>query len=205
MCMKCVAVGGAMALALGLMGLGQAARADELGDKAKAIWLAQYKDRCYPIGGEMAQVEPERHALRFKYASEDADQDEQVHTLFAFSCFSGAYNFSSVYYLADEYDEIRALHFAKPAYDVTYVDAGNSDSAVKSIALTGFTAAEALTNPEYDPETMTLTEFAKWRGMGDASSRGAWTFHEGQFVLKAYAVDASYDGELNEIEIYSAQ
>ena len=63
--------------------------------------------------------------------------------------------------------------------------------------MTGYGTQLLLTNSEFDPDSMTITSHALWRGLGDAFSAGTWTFDEGQFVLIRYEVDAQYDGEAN--------
>ena len=52
-------------------------------------------------------------------------------------------------------------------------------------------------NSEYDEATRSITSYAKWRGLGDASSSGTWMFRDGTFTLVKYEVDASYDEEIN--------
>lgn len=65
----------------------------------------------------------------------------------------------------------------------------------------GFTASHELTNAEFDKTTNSISSFAKWRGMGDASSSGTWNFVDGQFVLKNYDVDPTYDEKENAVTI----
>jgi hypothetical protein len=123
-------------------------------------------------------------------------ENEYSATLYQFYCFSGAYNVNYVYYIKDEWDGVEPVSFAVPAFDVKYKD-DDYDSEVESIKVTGFTTLSMLTNAAFDPETGTINNTAHWRGLGDASSGGRWVFDEGQFVLKSYDVDPSYDGEIN--------
>ena len=52
-------------------------------------------------------------------------------------------------------------------------------------------------NSFYDDTSKSLQFFAKWRGVGDASSSGSYLFRDGDFTLTKYDVDASYDEEIN--------
>lgn len=117
-------------------------------------------------------------------------------TLYAFFCSSGAYNVNLVYYLEQPDAGAVPVAFAVPDYDVNYVD-DDYEGEVDSIQINGFTTQFTLTNPEFDPDSQTITNTALWRGIGDASSGGRWVFSKGAFVLKSYDVDATYDGEIN--------
>ena len=61
----------------------------------------------------------------------------------------------------------------------------------------GYRSAPELINSDYDEATQSIHAFAKWRGIGDASSVGKWIFRGGEFSLVRYEVDASYDEEIN--------
>src|SRR5690606_36836560 len=104
-----------------------------------------------------------------------------------------------------EYNEISILSLAEPTYDVLYGPAVLDPSAdfygenvnVDAINVTGLNATQTLVNATFDPKTRTITDFVKFRGIGDASSSGMWVFNNGYFIIKRYEVDASYDGEMN--------
>lgn len=130
----------------------------------------------------------------------DYSDTPQTATLYEFFCGAGAYNVQLVYFLEDEYSGPRPLSFAAPYFDVKYVG-DDFEGEVEAIDITGFQTQDMLTNPSFDPETMTITNSAHWRGIGDASSSGTWVFEDGIFVLKSYDVDASYDGEINPTRI----
>lgn len=117
-------------------------------------------------------------------------------TLYQFYCGSGAYNVQTVFYLDTAFNGPMALAFATPMIDVKYEN-DDFDGPVESIDITGFRSMDMLTNAAFDPDTMQISDGALWRGIGDASSSGIWVFAEGEFVLKTYDVDASYDGEIN--------
>jgi hypothetical protein len=90
---------------------------------------------------------------------------------------------------------LRELHFAAPELDIRYEN-DDTDAKVESINVIGFNTEDGLVNSEYDPDTMTIGSWSKWRGIGDASSIGRWIFRNGDFALVKFEVDASYDGEI---------
>ena len=164
-------------------------------DRARAMFEATAAATCDPDGPGSEDNAPESHAIGFRYSYDAAEDPERTAHLFRFFCFGGAYNEIHVYYIADDEGALSPLHFAEPQYDVRY--AGESDETVEAIAVTGFTATGQLVNSGYDREARTITAHSLWRGMGDASSTGTWTFLDGAFRLVHYEVDASYDGEIN--------
>ena len=140
-------------------------------------------------------AEPQSHQIGFRYDYETDADPEHLVTLFRFFCHRGAYNESHVYYLADETGEVTPLQFARPALDIRYED-DDHEKAVEGIRIVGFTTSPWLVNSDYDPQTRTIGEFSKWRGIGDASTTATWAFYQGSFRLVRYDVDASYDGEI---------
>ena len=131
--------------------------------------------------------------------SDKSEPDTKV-TLYVFECSMAAYNASEVFYLFDALG-LHRLSFAEPHMDITYKPGGEQDSKLKSMKVGGFTATEQLINAEFDDKTNSISSFSKWRGIGDASSNGTWVFDDGQFVLKDYDVDPTYDGEQNSITV----
>lgn len=169
--------------------------------QVQRIFQVAMKGICESLDPQSVLYPPTPEIYEIAGGGENEDYPEGPYRLYAFYCTAGAYNFGSVYYLADEFGEIRQAQFAIPEYDVTN-ETDDFDSAVTGIELTGFFAYGILINPDFDPKTNTLESFSKWRGMADASSSGQWVFRRGQFVLKSYDVDASYDGENNPVRIY---
>lgn len=135
---------------------------------------------------------------------EEYSESPSTATLYQFFCFAGAYNVNFVYMIETEYDGLIPLGFAAPYYDVKYVNDAYDD-AVEDITVRGFTTQLMLTNSRFDPDTETIENHAFWRGLGDASSSGRWVFDKGQFVLKTYDVDASYDEEINPVRVIEYQ
>jgi hypothetical protein len=131
--------------------------------------------------------------------SAKSEPDTKV-TLYVFECSMAAYNASEVYYLFDALG-LHRLSFAEPHMDIVYKPGGEDSSKLKSMKVDGFTATETLINSEFDDKTNSISSFSKWRGIADASSNGTWVFDDGQFVLKDYDVDPTYDGEQNSITV----
>jgi hypothetical protein len=84
------------------------------------------------------------------------------------SCFSGAYNFGSLF-LIDGVDGPEVLSFAD--YSEEY----------------GWTGTDQLINAEFDPKTGSLFSFAKGRGIGDCGSSGRWVWRQYAFQLRTFA------------------
>lgn len=159
-------------------------------ERAMEKFMATRLESCY---GERA--DPQAWDIGFHYPGDAADAPESKATLIQIFCRRGPYNEVFVYYLADPEGEVNELHFAEPVLDIRYE---NDDSAGKldSMNVIGFKTTDYLINPEYEPETRTLTSWAKWRGVGDASSLGRWIFREGDFGLVKFEVDPTYDGRI---------
>ena len=163
--------------------------------RARALFSSAHGEECMGgFGGD--DEDPQAHTIRYRsrYDTDDAAMREAQ--LFRFFCGRGAYNESHVYYLHDEVDGLRELHFAEPELAIRYQEP-DSDEKVESMRIIGFTTSHRLVNSFYDEETLTITSHSKWRGIGDASSIGRWLFRDGAFTLVQYDVDASYDGEID--------
>jgi hypothetical protein len=161
-----------------------------------ALFRDAFAERC-DLG--MAARDSEEamisYEMRFRYSYDSAGAPESVARLYRFLCGRGAYNESHVFIMADA-NQLKAVSFATPELDIRYED-DDYEKAVQSITVNGFRAVQELVNSDFDPGTLTLTSFAKWRGVGDASSVGTWILRDGEFSLTRYEVDASYDGEIN--------
>lgn len=166
-------------------------------ERAKAIYAAASVDVCPDSDGQLgADAEPEVYTFGYNESSDSADEPERTARLFRFLCGRGAYNEGHLYFATNRFGEVEPLHFAVPVLDIRYVD-DDSEKAVESVRIVGFSTKSQLVNSDFDLDTRTLHEFVKWRGLGDASSSGTWTFRDGRFALVHYHVDASYDGEHN--------
>lgn len=178
---------------------GQPVAADAALDQAKASYAATYGttcDRANPTTG-LPDDEPGDATIKYKDTNDAASDPERTARLISFPCASGAYNFSTVYYLWDDLSGVRQVQFPTPQFDVVYENPEETEnSPVKEITVTGFSASDQVINSEFDPADNAITSWEKWRGVGDASSNGKWVFRNGSFVLVKYDVDASYDGEI---------
>ena len=141
--------------------------------EVKDYFLAAYSKRCEFVLSEIefSDFTPESWELPFRYASDEADYPDRRMTLYRFPCTSGAYNFGEVFIAVREYEGIQPLQFAKPDLDIRY-DEATDDFKVESVAIAGYTATDILINPGFDPEARSISEYSKWRGVGDASSSG---------------------------------
>lgn len=163
--------------------------------RAKALYAEVKTGICPDFGGAFGETgEPESHTITFNYSFDRADDPERTVRLFRFFCSRGAYNEGHLYFVADDTGEVEPLHFAEPELDIRYAD-GKGEEVVEAIGIVGFSSKAQLINSGYDPETRTLSEVSRWRGLGDAFSAGRWMFRDGRFRLVHYAVDAAYDGE----------
>ncbi|WP_295810498.1 DUF1176 domain-containing protein [uncultured Nitratireductor sp.] len=179
-------------------GDGAAVQTDTVLADAKSLFASVYGDVCPPPPDDVTPVES--YTIPFNYSHESLDTPKHEARLFRFYCDRGAYNEIHAYILANEEGAVSPVQYPTPETSVQYVD-GNSDGEVEDIRTVGYTAEDTLVNSTYDPDTLTLTSHAKWRGVGDAFSAGTWIFREGTFTLVRYDVDASYDGEQNPITI----
>ncbi|WP_274426855.1 DUF1176 domain-containing protein [Chelativorans sp. YIM 93263] len=162
-------------------------------ERAKALFDRLYADRCQT--GSASPEAPQHHVLSFKYPYQDADEPPQEAHLFRFFCTRGAYNVTHAYLLENQRGELGPLTFATPALDIRYEDDANE--RVEDIRFTGYETVEMLVNSHFDPQAQEIVSHMRWRGLGDASSSGAWEFRSGGFTLVKYEVDASYDAEVN--------
>ncbi|MGE3830311.1 MAG: DUF1176 domain-containing protein [Parvibaculaceae bacterium] len=89
-------------------------------------------------------------------------------TLYVSSCFSGAYNFGSLF-LIDGLDGLEPIAFAD--YSDEY----------------GWTGTNQLVNADFDPKTGSLTSFAKGRGIGDCGTSGRWVWRQYVFQLREFS------------------
>lgn len=171
---------------------------DAVRGKASAAFRATYAGICDTLAAdaEDGAADPEVHDLPLRYSYQEASEPDRHATLFGFRCLSGAYNTASVFYLAGDAGELRQLQFAEPDLDIRYEDE-ETQNKVESIATIGYTTTDMLVNPEFSPETKTLTSFNKWRGIGDASSISEYLFRGGDFTLVRYEVDPTTNGEID--------
>jgi len=171
---------------------------DAVLEEARNAFAATHAKQCTSLAPDQPDdaVKLEEHTISFHAVGTAHDTPDEKARLFRFFCTSGAYNEIHVYYLADEANGVRELHFAVPELDIQYEN-GNSEGKVEAINVIGFRSEGQLINSTYDDATKTITSHGKWRGVGDASSNGTWLFRNGDFSLVQYDVDASYDGEVN--------
>ncbi|HMN67348.1 MAG TPA: DUF1176 domain-containing protein [Bdellovibrionales bacterium] len=172
------------------------ASADAVNDKINAILNAD--SECALVEGE--EREP---AQKFEFTYKDYDGNDVTMEIYQANCMNGAYNFVSRFFIkSPDYDQISPVSFAQPKVD--YVIVGENEAArVKSWTIVGYTAMSSAVNAEFDPVTKTIVTYAKYRGIGDASSSGTWVYDDAsyEFVLKRFMEDPTFNTELDPIEI----
>jgi hypothetical protein len=187
-----------VSLAMGLLLLSAPVVADEKSDAADILAARKFAE---PVLGKQCDFgydqqgvpEGENLVYRLTYRSKGQDQDspDYKRTLVQLACYAAAYNFSSVYLLRND-DEGEGgwelLSFAEPLADFDYADEYFSKLKAPP-KVTGYSTSTQLQNSEFDEASKTITESAKWRGVGDSWSIGEWQFDEGAFVLKRYEID----------------
>ncbi|MGE0279817.1 MAG: DUF1176 domain-containing protein [Rhizobiaceae bacterium] len=181
-------------------GEGQPVGGDAVLEQAKASYVALYGQSCDQANSATGLPDgpPADNTIKYRNKDDAATDPERTARLISFPCFMGAYNTSQVYYLWDEISGLKQVEFPTPDFDVVYENPDDTEnSKVKEITVTGFYAVDQVINSEFDPAHNTIISWEKWRGVGDASSNGTWTFRDGNFVLVKYDVDASYDGEID--------
>lgn len=85
--------------------------------------------------------------------------------LHIYSCFSGPYNFSHLFYVVRRGGEIAPILFADYADDY------------------GWLGTDQLFNYDFDPKSGWLHSFYKSRGLGDCGSTGTWVWNNDLFRL----------------------
>lgn len=172
---------------------------DPVKAKVMAIFRVAYKGICQTLeaDAEPTAADPEVHEITFRYQNTPETEPESKRTLFKFGCITGAYNTGEVYYIADDYGEVRQLQFAEPDLDIRYQDP-DEQTKLESMTIIGWETTDQLVNSFYDDKEKSLTSWAKWRGVGDQSSTAKYIFRDGDFVLVHYNVDPTADGEIND-------
>ncbi len=122
--------------------------------------------------------------------------------LVRFPCLLGAYNEVHVFVLSDQNGVATPVFFPSPQISIRWVP-GSGDAIAEAITQTGEAEMREVVNPDYDPDARVVTEYNKWRGLGDAHSMTRWGYVEGRFRLMRFEVDASYDGEINPVLLIS--
>ena len=183
--------------AFSVLALPVAAKDKSLEAEAKALHQLAGGQYCEPLENAY-DPEDVYKSWTFSYPMRwSGDGEEEEITLIRIWCMAGAYNVSHAYYTYRDYEGLMPLAFAMPAFKTRYAVEDDIDSALEGIDVTGMNATTVLVNSQFDPETRMISSYGLWRGIGDASDAGAWAFSDGEWTLKHYEIDASYDGETN--------
>ncbi|MEZ5781083.1 MAG: DUF1176 domain-containing protein [Rhizobiaceae bacterium] len=167
-------------------------------DTVQNAFKATYGSVCQTLSesAEPDASDAQITELSYRDSWQAANEPDRKARLFRFQCLYGAYNSNQVYYIENEIDGIRQLQFAAPELDVHY-EGNDPEGTLEAVNVIGYRTVDMLVNSEFDPDTLSLKSFNKWRGVGDASSTSTYLFRSGTFTLTKYEVDASYDGEVN--------
>jgi hypothetical protein len=168
-------------------------------EDVKGKFSTDMKGQCPKVAETLGgKNEPESFAFSYRRNGSEKSEPELKVRLYQFDCLFGAYNEVNVFYIVDS-DGLHRLSFARPHFDIAYAD---QDSAkLKSLKVTGYDTTDQLVNASFDPNTNMISDFSKWRGLADASSNGTWVFDQGEFVLRDYSVDPTFDDEQNPIDL----
>lgn len=183
-------------LPLLLLLLAGPALADDLDDRATAVFRAAFAEACtaaFAEDGSLAEP-PERHDVT---APTSYGGEPEAMVLWQFRCNIGAYNLQSVFLAQSAFNGIVPLSFAHPDLDVVLEDPDNEESAVKAVNIVGWSSSPFVVNGVFDPASGTISAQGLWRGLGDASDASVWKLIDEGFRLVRFDVDASYDGQVN--------
>lgn len=168
------------------------AGADIKEQQANQMAKALGKEACPLLHQKQRSKGFDAEQFTFTHRSKLDDAD-RTYILFRVPCWLAAYNQGDAYVLFDSYGEAKIVPFAVPSYEVTYT--GDDYEKVASINVTGYRSKWSIVFSNFDTNTLEISEFNKSRGLGDAFTTGVWRFENGDFVLKTYSVDGSYDGQ----------
>lgn len=186
-------------LAVGVVLTPGAARADDVRQIATAMkWAQKAAGEGCNFAASARRSERARshlYQIRYRHPGQDQDSPDTVFPLYELLCARRSYDATFIY-LTKQGGAFRILSFAEPKLDYDYTD--ESFSSLRSPPkVAGYTAASTLSDSAFDPKTNSISMNAKWRKEGDAWSSGTWQFNDGQFVLKRYDVDPTYEGSLD--------
>ncbi|WP_417308940.1 DUF1176 domain-containing protein [Devosia sp.] len=172
---------------------------------AKRLFVLAFTEECSAaIDGGYGGIEPQIYDLSYRESYDDADMADRTFRLYQFTCDAGAYNVSSIFYGWDNSWGLRPLSFAYPTIEAVYGDTPDTatDAPLEQVDVKGMSSRFRVTNPKFNADMGAIEATSYWRGIGDASDSAVWAFEGGEFVLKRYDVDASYDGEINPETVY---
>jgi hypothetical protein len=184
-------------LSAGVVFASASARADE---RQKVLDAAKWAEKImvgtcdFPLlkdGGDLTRSG--YFEIRYRDKGQDQDSPDNIYPLYQLLCNRGAYNSDFIYLTRNEAG-YELLSFAEPKLDYDYTDE-NFTRLRAPPKVMGFRTTTELGNAEFDPANKSISMRFKWRGLGDAWSSGQWVFAEGEFLLKEFNVDPTYDAD----------
>jgi hypothetical protein len=181
-------------LAVGVFSMSAAAEADERQKVLDAVkWAEQVMGGACDFSalkGKGNLAGSRYFEIKYRDKGQDQDSPNNIYPLYQLLCNRGAYNTNFIYLTRND-NGYALLSFAEPKLDYDYTD--ENFTALKSPPkVTGFRTTNELGNAEFDAKNNSISMTFKWRGLGDAWSSGEWVFAEGEFLLKEYNVDPTY-------------
>jgi hypothetical protein len=175
-------------------------------EKVLAASKVAFAGSCWSLSEEgVAAGAPTDVPVRYDVTVPGQDGAEPAsYVVWEVLCDLAAYNVLYVYWVEGEYIGLKPLSFPVPVYTAEMERPEDTESPVKSMAVTSWTSVDKLVNPAFDPATLTFSHFNKYRGIGDASESGTWVLGHEAANLLSFEVDASYDGEINPIPLFPA-
>lgn len=170
--------------------------------RAEAAFVATFPDLCEGAlkFGAFDGLEPEAHEIVLLPSYEGGGERRVV--LYGFHCNRGAYNTTTVWMMERGYGGILPVTFAVPELNFTYAD--DAETVIETFEIEGFTTRIELVNAEFDADTLTMNDYGKWRGLGDAFSAGEWRLRDDRFVLTRYTVDPTMNGAIDPFIVFEA-
>ena len=170
---------------------------DQLAE-ATAFYDSAMGERCAPARDFIPPEDLVPQVYDFALAQGEEAQNARI---YQFLCDRGAYNQIHVFVFAAPDGRLSLLRFPTPIVEVRYEN-DDYEGKILGIDITGLSLRTELVNASVEAETGAISEYSLWRGLGDASSSGVWSYdHEnatpGAYNLTSYEVDGSYDGETN--------
>jgi|CXWL01.1.fsa_nt_gi hypothetical protein len=108
---------------------------------------------------------------------DDAWRLDATQVLIQLTCFAGAYNFGSNWYLLRGNDAPQPLQLPVPETD--------GSGRMRTETLFPRSASD-LINADFDPASATLSQFSKGRGVGDCGVSSSWVWDGKRFALSEY-------------------
>ncbi|PRX11696.1 UNVERIFIED_ORG: uncharacterized protein DUF1176 [Martelella mediterranea] len=176
--------------------------AEKAADDARALVMALHPDYCdADLSTRFDGLDVIAYPVVWSEADYQGTPVPHSGTLYQVNCYVGAYNLVVAFVMNtddSDGDGLQPVSFAVPDFSLDYAEGDETRTQLaQPPVVNGFATEALLINPDFDPDTSTISIFEKWRGLGDAYSAGKWTLENGRFVLKHYVIDPIYEANLD--------